>query len=359
MSESGARRVSRRQAIRLLGLGSVGLYALACSSQAAPSSPQPTQGSAPTAAAKAAEPTAAKPAAQPTGAAKPTAAPGAAFNWKAHEGKQVRFVGLKSGMEQFWMTEVPAFEEKTGIKVVFEDYEQAQGRQKIATELTARTGTLDTFRVTKMQDFAQFSRNGWLEVLDPYLADAAKTDPAYDFADHLAGTVEACKVDGKVVALPVTSGSQILFYRKDLFEAKGLKPPTTLAELEEAARALHNPPEVYGFVSRGQRSAAVSMFAAFLHNFGADWMAGGKPSLNTPEALEAYTFYANLLKNYGPPGIQNMSHVELTPLFAEGKAAMYTDDPVNGSIFEDPAKSKVVGKVGYAKFPAGPKRDTP
>src|SRR5690606_16570919 len=59
------------------------------------------------------------------------------------------------------------------------------------------------------------------------------------------------------------------------------------------------------------------------------------------------------------PGIQNMSHIELAPLFAEGKAAMFTDDPSQAALFEDPEKSKVVGKVGYIKFPAGPKRDTP
>jgi multiple sugar transport system substrate-binding protein len=54
-----------------------------------------------------------------------------------------------------------------------------------------------------------------------------------------------------------------------------------------------------------------------------------------------------------------MSHIELGPLFAQGKAAFYTDDMSGSVIFENEAKSKVVGKVGYAKFPAGPKRDQP
>jgi multiple sugar transport system substrate-binding protein len=282
-----------------------------------------------------------------------------AFDWKRYAGQQVRFIGLKSIVEAFWRESLPDFEKQTGIKVAFEEFEQAQARQKLATELVARTGTLDTFRTTKMQDFQQYWRNGWYEVLDPYIADATKTHPELNMPDFFSGALDACKIDGKLIALPVTSGAQILMYRRDLLEEKGLKVPASMEDLEAAARALHNPPNVYGVASRGQKSAAVSMFAAFLHNFGADWMAGGKPSLQTPEALAAYTFYGRLLRQYGPPGVVNMSHVELSPMFAQGKAAMFLDDLSHASIFEDEKKSKVVGRVGYAKFPAGPKRDQP
>jgi multiple sugar transport system substrate-binding protein len=292
------------------------------------------------------------------GRGRPVAA-AAAFSWKRHAGEQIRFIGLKAILETFWRDSLPDFEKDTGIKVIFEDYEQAQSRQKIATELVARTGTIDTFRTTKMQDFAQYWRNGWFEVLDPYLADATKTDPNLNLPDFFSGALASCKIEGKLVALPVTSGAQILFYRKDLFEAKGVKIPKTMEEMEAAAKALHNPPDVYGFGSRGQKSAAVSMFATFLHNFGADWMAGGKPSLATPEAIAAYSYYGRILRQYGPPGVVNMSHVELGPMFGEGKLAMFADDLSLASIYEDDKRSKVAGKVGYAKMPAGPKRDTP
>jgi len=66
-----------------------------------------------------------------------------------------------------------------------------------------------------------------------------------------------------------------------------------------------------------------------------------------------------MLRQYGPPGVVNMSHVELGPMFGEGKLAMFADDLSLASIYEDDKKSKVAGKVGYAKLPAGPKRDAP
>jgi multiple sugar transport system substrate-binding protein len=289
----------------------------------------------------------------------PRRATAQAFDPRRYAGQRVRHIGLKGFVVDVQAEFMPEFQSKTGITIAFENFEQAQARQKLATELVARAGTVDTFPTTKMQDFQQYSQNGWYEFLDPYLADASKTDPDLQVSDFFPGALEACKVEGKLVALPFFSGAQILFYRRDLLEEKGLKVPTTFEELEAAAKALHNPPNVYGFASRGQKSAAISMFAAFLHNFGGDWMAGGKPSLHTPEAIAAYEYYGRLLRQYGPPGVANMTHVELAPLFGQGKAAFFTDDLGGATILEDESKSKVVGKVGYAKFPAGPKRDQP
>ena len=80
----------------------------------------------------------------------------------------------------------------------------------------------------------------------------------------------------------------------------------------------------------------------------------GKPAVNSPEAVQALDLYGRLLRNYGPPGAVNYHWYECVSLFVQGKAALYTD--VNSRLFqfEDPAKSQVVGKVGYAMFPAGP-----
>jgi hypothetical protein len=110
----------------------------------------------------------------------------AAFNWKQHAGQQIRFIGLKAILETFWRDSLPDFEKDTGMKVIFEDYEQAQSRQKLATEMVAQTGTIDTFRTTKMQDFQQYWQNGWYEVLDPYLTTPARPSGA-EPSDFFAG----------------------------------------------------------------------------------------------------------------------------------------------------------------------------
>lgn len=325
--------LSRRNFLKSLGVGATGLVLSSCVV------PAPTQ----------------SPAAPATEAAP------MGFDWRMAEGQEVSYLGLKSGPEDFWEGLVTEFEEFTGITVKFEAFEQAQARQKIATELTAGTGTIDTFRTTRGQDFAQYGKNGWYEPLDAHFNDPSKTSPDFDLSDFFEGSLNACTLDGQIIALPVINGGQCLFVRKDLLEEKDLEVPTTFDELEQVAKALHNPPDVYGFASRGQKSTAVSMFAAFLHNMGGDWMGedGKTPSLNTPEAIEAYEFYGGLLRDYGPPGSNNMTNVELVPFFQQGQAAMYPDDVSFRNLFEDQESSKVLGKVAYARFPAGPVRNTP
>lgn len=41
----------------------------------------------------------------------------------------------------------------------------------------------------------------------------------------------------------------MIVYRRDLFDAAGLKAPNTFANIAAAIEKLHNPPSVYGFVA--------------------------------------------------------------------------------------------------------------
>jgi multiple sugar transport system substrate-binding protein len=112
---------------------------------------------------------------------------------------------------------------------------------------------------------------------------------------------------------------------------------------------------VVGIVLRGKKAAATSQWAPYLFGFGGSWLTkDGKPAMNTPEAVQAFDYYGRLLRNYGPPGAVNYHWYECVSLFVQGKAAMYTDVSNRIFFFEDPSKSQIVGKIGYAMFPAGP-----
>ncbi len=253
----------------------------------------------------------------------------------------------------------PEFETLTGVKIIREVYPEDQFRQKVTVELTAGTGTLDVFMSMVAQEGLKFYRAGWYEVLDPYLANATLTLPEYDAKDFQKAAWDAEFVEGKLVGLPIQAETEIVYYRKDLFEQAGLKPPATLNDLEAAAKQFHKPPERFGIVMRGKRAAATSVFSSFLHNFGGDWMQNGKPAINSPEAVQAFRFYGDLLRLYGPPGSTNNHWYEASAIFAQGKAAMYVDFDSLFSVVLDPEKSQVKGKVGFAPFPAGPKANLP
>ena len=64
-----------------------------------------------------------------------------------------------------------------------------------------------------------------------------------------AGPLGMASVDGEVVSVPTDGWTQLVVYRKDLFEDMGLAAPTSFEAVQAAMEKLHNPPSMYGFVA--------------------------------------------------------------------------------------------------------------
>ena len=62
------------------------------------------------------------------------------------------------------------------------------------------------------------------------------------------GALKMAKKGGKIAAVPVDGWTQMVVYRKDLFKAAGLEPPTTYANIEKAIDALSSN-DMFGFVA--------------------------------------------------------------------------------------------------------------
>jgi len=255
---------------------------------------------------------------------------------------------------------VAEYEEKTGVKVNVESYDENQLTQKLTTEFATRSSTVDVFMTRPLQEGKLFYRNGWYENLTPYINNTKKTPANYNFADYSKSAVDAVTYAKVVYTIPLVTEWQVLYYRTDLFAQAGLKPPATFDELLAAAKKLHNPDKnIYGIVSRGQRGAAVTQFSTYLYNFGGDFLKDGKAVIDSPAAIEAFKFYGKMLKEYGPPGVTNMSWAQGQALFQAGQVAMWTDASVFLGNLKDPTKSQVADKVGVALMPAGPKGNHP
>jgi len=255
---------------------------------------------------------------------------------------------------------ISEFEQKTGIKVNVESYDENQLTQKLTTEFATRASTVDVFMTRPLQEGKLFFRNGWYESITRNLGNSKLTPASYDFADYARSAVDAVTHEKAVYSIPLVTEWQVLYYRTDLFAAAGLNPPKNFTELEAAAKKLTNASkEVYGIVSRGQRGAAVTQFSSYLYNYGGDFIQGGKAVVDSPAAIEAFKFYGKMLKEYGPPEVTNMSWAQAMALFQAGKVAMWTDASVFLGNLKDPSKSQVTDKVGVALFPAGAKRHAP
>lgn len=288
----------------------------------------------------------------------PTLVGAASFDWQVLKGTSIRVMANKNASGEAIQALVPDFEKLTGIKVQYETFTEDQYRQKVLLELAAGTGSVDVIHTATTQEGLKFWKSGWYEPLDDYLKNAKLTDPNFDLADISKPAIRGNTFDGKLVALPTTQQTTMLYYRKDVFDKLKLKVPETFEELEQTAKKLNNAEEagqkMVGIVLRGKKAAATSQWAPYLFGFGGTWLKDGKPAISSPEAVKAFDFYGSLLRNYGPPGAVNYHWYECISLFVQAKAAMYTDVSNRIFFFEDPAKSQVVGKVGYALFPAGP-----
>lgn len=245
---------------------------------------------------------------------------------------------------------VQQFEASSGMKVDFQVIGEEQLQQKLAVQFTSNSESPDVFMYRPYMDKILYHKNGWVAPLNDYV----NKDASYDFADFAKSSIEAVTIENKIESIPVFTDQFVLYYRKDLLEKNGIAVPKTLDELAAAAKKLHDPSkDFYGFVGRGQRNALVTAVSSYVFSQGGDFMKGDKAAINSPEAIKGFQTYASLIKDYGPQGVLNMSWPQASAIFAQGKAAFYTETASVYKNTTDPEKSLVKDKIGFAKFPAG------
>ncbi|HWT80681.1 MAG TPA: sugar ABC transporter substrate-binding protein [Candidatus Methylomirabilis sp.] len=286
----------------------------------------------------------------------------AQLNWQQFKGTQLRVLLNKHPWQAGIDPHLKEFETLTGIKLVVEVYPEDQFRAKTLVELTSGASSIDVFMTMPAQEGLKYMRAGWYQPVDEFLKDPSLTASDYSWNDFLDKTRDAMVIEGKLIGPPIQVENAAFMYRKDIFQKYNVKVPTTLDELEAAAKALNGKAMTddgqpgFGFVARGKRAAATSQFAGMLYAMGGTWLTPNRePAINSEAAVKAIDMWGRLLRLYGPPGSENNHWYEASSIFSQGKAAMYLDANSLWPVIEDPQKSKVIGKVGYAVFPKGPK----
>ncbi|HWK47174.1 MAG TPA: sugar ABC transporter substrate-binding protein [Stellaceae bacterium] len=280
------------------------------------------------------------------------------FDWKKYQGTSIEVSLTKNTRGDLLQKYQKEFEELTGIKVGAEQVPEQQHRQKVAIEFTSGAPSFDVVTASWHVQKRLYGKGKWFEDLRPFLADATLTAPDYDFADFAKGAVDyATQPDGRMDTLPLNLDYWIIYWNKELFQAKGLAFPKNFDELISAAQTLNDPKKgISGWVSRGMKNANVPVWTSFLLGHGVDPIdAAGKLQTDTPEAIAAAEIYKRLNREFAPPGVVGFNWNECQTSFVQGKAAMWLDGIGFALPLEDPTRSRIVGKVGYGVMPAGPK----
>jgi ABC-type glycerol-3-phosphate transport system substrate-binding protein len=270
-------------------------------------------------------------------------------NLKADKGQTINVLAEDIGYTDNWKKLLPTFEKETGITVKIQTVPYASQSSKILLNFSQKSSAYDV--VQNDNTFGPgYYKAGYIANLAPYEKAGSKLNT---FASFYQPYLAPSQTNGATFGLPVYGETTWLMYRKDLFAQDGISgPPKTMDELEADAKIISEKNGIAGITLRGAPGIqSVYPWSGFLRAFGGDYYTNGKLDVHSPAAVKATTFWADLLKNYGPAGVANFGWQENRIAFTDGKAGMTIDAIANGPFNEDASASKIAGKVGYASIP--------
>ncbi|MEU9057605.1 extracellular solute-binding protein [Streptomyces sp. NPDC048430] len=164
-------------------------------------------------------------------------------------------------------------------------------------------------------------------VKDGGLADVSKEFAAWDEAKDTDPTAKrSVTVNGQVYGAPLFVGVRALYYRTDVFEELGMKPPRSQDELISTARKIHQEkPDLYGLAVGGAYTYGAMPFI---------WAQGGeladetgvtyRSAINSAKARKGIEAYTSLFGEDNCPAAKcaAMGGNATVTAFASGKAAM-------------------------------------
>jgi sorbitol/mannitol transport system substrate-binding protein len=245
------------------------------------------------------------------------------------------------------------FTAETGINVNFTVLPENDVRDKISQEFSSQAGQYDVATVSNFE-IPIYARSKWIAPLDDYVA----ADPDFDQADILKPlTASLSGDDGKLYGEPFYGESSFLMYRKDVLAQAGIQmpdKPTWQQVADIAAKVDGAQPGMAGICLRGQPGwgQVFAPLTTVVNTFGGTWFTKDwQAQVNSPQFTQAVQFYTDLIKKHGEPGAAQAGFTECLNALSQGKVGMWYDATSAAGSLEDPASSKVVGKIGYAYAP--------
>lgn len=272
---------------------------------------------------------------------------------------------------RFWTTEeqpdrlakqeelAAAFEGETGIAVDVIPVTESELGQR-ATAAFAANDLPDVIYFT-LQYALPWAEAGILDI-------DANTEVVEDLGveTFAPGALGMAEMDGDYTAVPVDGWTQMIVYRKDLFEEHGLDAPTSYATIEAAIAALHNPPEMYGFVAAtkvDENFMSQVLEHVFLANGLSPVDENGIAPMDEAQLAETLNFY-KAIADASPEG--DLYWQQSRELYFAGRAAMiiwspFILDELAGlrddappTINDDPTSTELASRTGVVATFSGP-----
>ena len=271
---------------------------------------------------------------------------------------------------KFWTTEVQparmakqeemakAFEAKTGIKVDVIPIEE----KELGTRATAAAaaGDLPDVIYHTLQYVLPWAEAG---ILDVDANNAVVKELGKD--TFAPGALNMAKSGSKIAAVPVDGWTQMVVYRKDLFDNADLAPPTSYANTVAAVEKLSKTNGMFGFVAatKTDENFMSQVLEHVLLANGVNIVKKGGIKKQGKKLKEALEFYKVIAKA-SPPG--ELYWKQSRALYFAGKTPMiiwspFIMDELAGlrdsappTINSDPTSPELASKTGFITNFSGP-----
>ncbi len=267
----------------------------------------------------------------------------------------LHFVTWRPNQPHVWDEVIRMFEaEHPDIKVVreFGPHSSTQYHDLLTQKLKNRDTNIDVFFMDVIWP-PEFAAARWAEPLDEYFSPEEQEK-------FLKATILANTYRGSIYGMPLFIDSGLLYYRKDLLEKYGFKPPEIWEELVSQAETVMNGerrknPDFWGYSGQfKQYEGLVCDMLEFIMSNGGSLidLETGEPGLDKKPAIEAIKFVRDrIIGRIAPRGVLTYQEPESLALFVQGKALFMRNWPYAWEVSNNPERSRIVGKVGIARLP--------
>jgi len=248
-----------------------------------------------------------------------------------------------------------------GIEVVRDDSRYADKESLFITQSQAKAAA-DIAHFT-YRPIRHLADRGYLMDLTPFIE---KEGGAKFLAQWDQSALDVCRYKGKIYCLPDDLNPIALMYNTVHFKEAGLdpsKPPATWDQFLDYAKKLTKG-DRWGVGIIGARQEGIFMrFNPWLWGTGGDYLTadGKRSALDTPESLEGFKFYVELLTKHKvvPPGVIEQGAQEVRTQLAHSKVSMIISLPSEPGIVQAINPNINVREVmAVAPLPVGKKKVT-
>ncbi len=236
-------------------------------------------------------------------------------------------------------------EEYPDVTINYQSVPFGEAQNKFKTAADSGEGAPDILRA-EVAWVPEFASLGYLYALD----GTALLDDADDF---LETPMSSNVYDGQTYGVPQVTDTLALLYNKRLFEQAGIEaPPTTWAEVEEAAAALKSKANVDGIYL----NSGGYFTLPFIYGEGGDILdaEAEEITVNTPEAVQGLTIAQDMVKSgVAVKPVANDPYGTMMTLFKEGKVGMIINGPWEVRNISDDPQFGGFENLGVAPVPAG------